>query len=390
MKIIKVNARLIPVFRDAGFDLGNADETRKAFESEQQHPHFPAKFIYSRYRNPTVTAVEESLAEIEGSAWSLLTQSGMSAIDTALSVFQASGNLKPWLFFSEIYGGTNTFIDKVLTGRRGVNIQRFKPSAARYDPERFRETVNTLKPAVVYFEAVSNPMLIVVPAGEIIAAAKENGARVIIDNTFATPYLWKPLDDGADLVIHSGTKYLSGHGNLSAGVISGNDETLLKELLEYRKLVGHMISPDDASRLGSFLKTFSLRMERHCTNASELARLLHTHPAVEKVLYPGLPDHPSYTEAKALFDDQGWGGIVTFDLAGKDLREKALHRDRFIQNLEKHIHLVPTLGDADTILLPIEPVWGDKYHEPGMIRLSAGLEPTDDLTGIINRALEKI
>ena len=390
MKKITVNSRMVPVFRDTGFDFRNAEETRQAFADELGHPHNPENFIYSRYRNPTVTAVEMEVAHLEGANWSLLTQSGMSAIEMALSVFQHAGNTKPWLFFSEIYGGTNSFIDKVLVARRGLKIYRFVTNGDRHDLNVLEQMIDKIKPGLVYFEAVSNPMLITAPARRVIRLAREAGARVLVDNTFLTPWLWKPLQDDADLVIHSATKYLSGHGNLSAGVVSGNDEALLQELIEYRKLVGHMLSPDDAYRLGSFIKSFDLRMERHCQNASALADLLRGHPSVERVLYPGLEDHPTHPEAKELTGDRGYGGMITFDMMGKDKDNKQENRDKLIELLRDKIPLVPTLGDADTILLPIEPVWGDKYPEPGMIRLSAGLEDTRTLLSILKTALGKI
>jgi len=390
MKKITVNTRFVPVFRDAGFDLRDAQLAAKAFGQEHDHPHHPEEFIYSRYRNPTVVSVEEQLSTIEESEWALLTQSGMSAIDTALSLFQHKEKAGTWLFFSEIYGGTNTYIDEVLAARRGIPVERFVTEGNRHDMNELNILLKRLRPQFVYFETVSNPMLIVADGEEIIRMAKSAGSRVIVDNTFTTPYLWKPLQAGADLVVHSATKYLSGHGDLSAGVICGTDRELMKEAIKYRKLVGHMLSPDDAYRLGSFLRTFSLRFKQHCINAEAIAGELDHHPAVERVLYPGLQNHPTHAEAKKLFGDKGYGGMITFDLAGKTPGEKREKRDLFIQAVSEYIHLVPTLGDTDTILLPIEPVWGEKYPVPGMIRLSAGIEPTEEITGIIRKALDKL
>ncbi len=382
-----VNTRFTPVYRDAGFNLGDAEKAAAAFRAEQDHPHDPGDYIYSRYRNPTVVAVEEQLAAVEGSAWALLTQSGMSAIDIALSVFQWAGEGRPWLFFSEIYGGTNSFIDEVLIRRRGLDIRRFVTGGERHDLQALERLLQEIKPDVVYFEAISNPMLIVADGREIIRMAREAGSVVIIDNTFATPWLWKPLQDGADMVIHSVTKYLAGHGNLTAGAICGNDPGLLKELIKYRKLTGHMLSPDDAARLGDYLRTFPLRVQQHCYNALRVARELDRHPAVGKVMYPGLETHPTHREAVELFGKRGYGGVVTFDLAGENDEEKRRRRDRFVRAVSDNIPLVPTLGDTGTILLPIEPVWGDKYHAPGMIRLSVGIEPAGDLLKVIRKGL---
>jgi cystathionine beta-lyase/cystathionine gamma-synthase len=385
----KINTRRVPVYRDAAFDLRDADTTVAAFDADSENPLEIKDFIYSRYRNPTVMAVEERLAALEGAAWAFLTQSGMAAIDTALSVFQEAGRERPWLFFSEIYGGTNTFIDEVLVRRRGITVHRFSGAKDHYDLEALQRMLEELHPALLYFEAVSNPMLTVADGQQVIRMAKEAGAAVIIDNTFATPYLWKPLADGADLVVHSATKYLSGHGNMLAGVVCGRDRALAGEVNVYRKLTGHLLPPDEAARLGDQMLTFSLRMERHCHNALQVARLLAQHPAVEKVYFPGLEEHPTHAEALRLFGGRGYGGMVTFDMAGGDDEEKRSNRDRFIRSVAEEITLMPTLGNTETTLLPIEAVWGDQYPGAGMIRMSVGIEETEELKEVIRRGLEE-
>jgi len=183
------------------------------------------------------------------------------------------------------------------------------------------------------------------------------------------------------------TKYLSGHGNISAGVICGNDDNILHSAIEYRKFIGHMLSPDDAYRLETQIKTFSLRFNRQCENASRLAKLLEKHPIVEKVWFPGLPSHVTHSIARKLFNDKGYGGMITFDLKGKDKIEKGVRRDKFISLVAEKIKLIPTLGDPHTILMPVESVWGVKYPEPGIIRLSCGYEEYDELENTIKEAL---
>lgn len=385
-----INTTRIPVYRDAGFYLEDAGTTKKAFQDELEHRRSPDKYIYSRYRNPTVAAAEETMMALEGCAWAILTQSGMAAIDVALSLFQKGSGSGEWLFFSEIYGGTNSFIDRVLIEKRGLDIHRFHATEGRYDIELLEDQLSRLKPRLVYFEVISNPMLIVADAVPIINLAKKAGAAVIVDNTFATPLLWNPLSHGADLVIHSATKYLAGHGNLTAGVLCGNDPQLGKMAIEYRKLVGHMLSPDDAYRLNDMVKSFEIRFTRHCENAEKLAVLLDNHPAIDTVLYPGLPGHPTHLLAKDLFHAKGYGGMITFDLSGTTNSKKERNRDRFIERVSDRIRLIPTLGDAETILLPVEAVWGEKYPLPGMIRLSVGIEPFDELEATISRALDNL
>ena len=179
---------------------------------------------------------------------------------------------------------------------------------------------------------------------------------------------------GADLVIHSATKYLAGHGNISAGVICGNSNKLMQKAIEYRKLVGHMISPDDASRLGDQLKTFNLRFSKQCTSANKLAHFLNKSPKIYKVFYPGLDKHPTYNEASDMFSGKGYGAMITFQLAGEDNVQKREKCDLFIEKISEHFHLIPTLGDVETIFLPVDAVWADKYPFPGTIRLSIGIE----------------
>lgn len=390
MKAKIVKSTRTPLYRDAGFYLEDIPTAKKAFSDELSHPRDPDLYIYSRYRNPNVVATEEQLMKIEGAEWALLTESGLAAIDVALSIFQKNNKPNRWLFFTEIYGGTNSFIDKVFVERRGIEAIRFAPDGDSYSLEAFENVMRDSKPEIVFFEAISNPMLITVDGDAIIKIAKKYGAKVIVDNTFATPLLWKPLRSGADLVIHSVTKYLSGHGNLSAGVLLGNDLDLLSSAIEYRKLVGHMLSPDDAYRLLDMLKTFNMRFEKHCLNASAIANFLNSHPIIEKVLYPGLESHPTYNEASKLFKGKGFGAMVTFDIKGSNIAEKAQRCNQFIQQVADSIPLVPTLGDADTILMPVEPVWGDKYPFPGMIRLSVGIEDKEELINVIGKALNSI
>ncbi|NLE36053.1 MAG: aminotransferase class I/II-fold pyridoxal phosphate-dependent enzyme [Bacteroidales bacterium] len=388
MKKREINSVRTPVYRDSGFELPTAGATSGAFAAETEHEREPDLYIYSRYRNPTVVAAEEAVMELEGCDWALLAQSGMAAIDIALSIFQEAGRQRSWLFFSEIYGGTLSYISSVLQKRRGLEVSFFMPAKGRYDYARLEKTLADARPDVLYFETISNPLLIVAEGRRVIELGKKYGARVIVDNTFATPMLWKPLDDGADLVIHSATKYLSGHGNLTAGVICGNDKALMQSAVEYRKFVGHMLSPDDAYRLQTQMASFSLRFRQQCDNASDVASLLNSSEKVSRVLYPGLEAHVTHVAASELTGGRGYGAMITFDLAGASPEARRKNRDRFIGAVYPEIRLIPTLGDNHTILMPVEPVWGARYPEPGMIRLSVGYEDNERLVAIIKRGLE--
>lgn len=390
MKKREVNSSRLPVYRDAGFELYDSATTAKAFKEESEHKRVPENYIYSRYRNPTVVSAEDEIMKIEGSSWALLTQSGMSAIDVALSVFQNGKETGPWLFFTEIYGGTISFIESILKKRRGLDIHYFSPENGDYNLVEFEKVVSELKPELIYIESVSNPMLIVANVSELIKIAKKSGAKVVVDNTFATPLLYKPLEEGADLVIHSATKYFSGHGNISAGVVCGNDKNIMQSAIEYRKFVGHMLSPDDAYRLQTQLLTFKIRFHQQCENAMKLAEFLSWQKVIEKVWYPGLKNHPTHRNAVKIFKCEGFGAMITFDFAGSDKVEKRYRRDKFISFVSDKIKLIPTLGDPHTILMPVEAVWGTKYPEPGMIRLSVGFEEYKELETTISSALEAI
>jgi cystathionine beta-lyase/cystathionine gamma-synthase len=389
MKRKPVNSSRIPVYRDAGFELFDAETTKKAFSRETENEQIPDLFIYSRYRNPTVIAAEEEIMKLEECQWALLTQSGMSAIDTALSVFQKGELTKPWLFFSEIYGGTISFAESVLKKRRGLQIHSFNPVDEKYDLTEFEKITMNIRPEVIYVETISNPMLIVTDIEHVIRLAHKLGSKVIIDNTFATPMLYKPLASGADIVVHSATKYFSGHGNLTAGVICGNNASLMKAAIEYRKLVGHMISPDDAYRLNTQIQTFELRFREQCRNAVRITEILKDHTGVRKVWYPGLLYHKTHKEAVKLFGKKGFGAMITFDFEGSTDNIKKRKRDTFIKAVSEKIKLIPSLGDPKTILMPVESVWGAKYPEPGMIRLSIGFENQNELAETISEALDK-
>jgi cystathionine beta-lyase/cystathionine gamma-synthase len=272
--------------------------------------------------------------------------------------------------------------------RRGIEMTRFKieEKEERYDLDRLAEMLDTKKPKLIFFETISNPLLIVADGDKIIQMAKERNIKVVIDNTFATPYLWRPLKSGADIVIHSATKYLSGHGNILAGVVCGNDPEIKKQTMIYRKLMGPILSPDDAYRLGTQLKTFHIRFTTQCENAYQLAQRLEKHEAVEKVRYPGLRSHVTFKEAKELFNGKGFGGMINVNLRGG--REAC---DLFVEKAADVVSYTPTLGDPETILLHASTVWGEeRFPYPGMLRLSVGFESYEELEKGILNALDEI
>ena len=180
MKRKEINSPRVPVYRDSGFELYDADTASAAFNSETAHKREPDMYIYSRYRNPTVVSAEQEIMKLEKCKWALLTQSGMSAIDTALSLFQHGKETRPWLFFTEIYGGTISYIESVLKMRRGLDIHYFTPANGKYNLNEFEKVLSALKPEFVYIETISNPMLIVADVTEITRTAKSTGLRLLL------------------------------------------------------------------------------------------------------------------------------------------------------------------------------------------------------------------
>ena len=170
-------------------------------------------------------------------------------------------------------------------------------------------------------------------------------------------------------------------------MICGNDTELMKSAIEYRKFVGHMLSPDDAYRLQTQIQSFDLRFSRQCDSASKLAEYLNGSPLIREVWFPGLKSHSTHVIADKLFKGKGFGAMITFDFDGKDKEEKRSRRDNFIDLVSEKIKLIPTLGDSSTILMPVEAVWGTKYPEPGMIRLSVGFEEYIELEDTIKKAM---
>lgn len=388
MQIRPQRSKRLPIYRNAGFLFDTIDEAAEVFAKEESYPQSADRFSYTRYGSPNVAETELRLAEIEGSSWAVLCASGMAAIDTALSAFQRGAETGAWLFFSELYGGTNDYIDNVLARKRGIDIARFYPTAGqeRYDILELEKLLDRLNPALLYFEPITNPLLIVSDGNRIIEMAKERKIAVVVDNTFATPRLWRPLDHGADIVVHSATKYLGGHGNLTAGVACGNSSDIRKAAMLYRKYVGNILSPDDAYRLGAQVQTFELRFERQCENASRLARTIAGHPAVGRVRYPGLETHTTHAEAVHTFGERGFGAMLNIDFQGG--RAAA---DAFVKAASKAISYVPTLGDPTTIMLHVSTVWGEeRFPHPGMVRVSVGFEPYDQLESGVLRALDEI
>jgi cystathionine beta-lyase/cystathionine gamma-synthase len=338
-----------------------------------------AKFLYSRYGNPTVTAVEKRLALLEGTEAALLLSSGQAATTTALLGLLSAGD--EVVCSSAIYGGTLHLLADLLS-KFGVRA-RF----ATLDELTRPESVLTGSTKMLWFESPINPTLRCVDIEAVTRACRAGGVLSVIDNTFASPINQQPIAMGVDLVMHSATKYLNGHSDVTAGVLAG-PARLIEPIFKAQKMLGTILDPSAAYSLGRGLKTLPVRMERHNANAMAVARFLSQDARVETVYYPGLESHPDHAIAKRQM--RGFGGMVCVDVGGG--YERAA---RFFDRL-KVFNRAASLGGVESLCsLPVlTSQWGLSDEElaragvtKSMARLSVGLEDADDLIADLEQAL---
>ncbi|MEM1584207.1 MAG: cystathionine gamma-synthase family protein [Nitrososphaerota archaeon] len=337
---------------------------------------------YSREENLTVESLENVITELEEGGDSLCFSSGMAAISTIY--FSTLRKYDQIVLSAESYGTTLQLGEKLR--EFGIDVQVSWP-----ETENIIESINR-KTKLVLIEVVTNPTLRVFNIREIAEVCRENKTILVVDNTFATPYLYKPLKDGVDIVLHSLTKYLSGHNDVLGGSITSSKEKIL-ELWDWRRMLGTIIPPFEAFLIIRGLKTFELRMEKHCKNALIIAEHLQEHPKITEVLYPGLTSNKYHDIAKKLFNNKGFGGVVSFRIKGGE--EEVV---RLMKNL-KIIKPAPSLGGAESILtypvisaaMTMPKDLRDKLGiKEDLLRLSVGLEDVEDLIEDIDKALASI
>ena len=362
-----------PIYETTTFIFENAEEVRDYNEGRS------AKFLYSRYSNPTIVEVEKTIAALEAADAALVLSSGQAATTTALLALAKAGD--EVVCSSAIYGGTLHLLTELLT-RFGIRA-RF----ASIDELRRPESVLTDATKLLWFESPINPTLRCVDIAAIASACRARGVTSIIDNTFASPINQQPVTMGIDVVMHSATKYLNGHSDITAGVLTGR-AALIAEMLKIRKMIGTVLDPSAAYALGRGLKTLSVRMERHNSNALAVAKWLDGDSRVETVYYPGLESHPDHAIAKRQM--RGFGGMVCIDLGGDYSRASRLF-DRL-----RVFRRAASLGGVESLCsLPVlTSQWGHSDDElrragvtRGMARLSVGLEDLDDLIADLDQAL---
>ncbi len=373
-----------PIYASTTFSHPNIETTDRVLGGEQEG------YSYARYDNPTVRAFEEALASLEApdgvpGARAFAFASGMAATHAALAAAELT-NGATVLAAEQLYGSTATLLVQVF-GAGGVET-RFVDA---YDLGAVEKKVAELKPRAVVVESISNPLLRVADVPRISEITRAAGAALIVDNTFGTPCLQRPLDLGADIVVHSATKYLSGHGDLTAGVVACGPpyDTAVEQI---RKLVGGVLGPFEAWLAHRGLKTLPLRMERQCRNAREIAVRLASHPRVAKVNHPSLAGHPDHETARRVLSDTG--GLVSFELAEGD-REAAFV---FLNALELCVK-APSLGDVYTLAIhpatsshrELSPARRERLGVgENLVRLSVGIEHPEDIAADIEQALEQL
>ncbi|WP_163564604.1 cystathionine gamma-synthase [Helicobacter suis] len=341
----------------------------------------PKGYEYSRSGNPTRFALEELIADLEGGVKGFAFASGLAGIHAVFSLFQTGDHI---LISDDVYGGTFRLLDKVLL--------KFGLSYTSIDTSDLSQIKQAIKPnsKALYLESPSNPLLKITDIKASADLAKSHNLLTIVDNTFATPYFQNPLQLGADIVIHSATKYLGGHSDLIAGLVTTNKENLATEIGFYQNAIGGILSPQDSWLLQRGIKTLGVRMEEHQKNALRVAEFLTTHPQVQTTYYPGLPTHPNHHLAKTQM--RGFSGVLSFSLKKE---EKAI---AFVQALKLFI-LGESLGGVESLVeipavmthasIPKEKREAAGIKE-GLVRLSVGIEHSEDLIEDLDQAFQLV
>jgi methionine-gamma-lyase len=370
----QTGAHNTPIYQTSTFAFKNVQDGADKFAGEKEG------YIYTRLGNPTQSALEEKMAALEGAEAAIATASGMSAISASVMAVAYAGD--HILAHDCLYGCTHSLMEEILP-RYGIEVTFADLSDLDNVDEYLQDNTK-----LVYLETPSNPTLNLVDIEEISKKAHAAGAKVIVDNTFMTPYLQNPLALGADMVVHSATKYIGGHGDAIAGIIAGKEEMLAEIRMTTLKDFGGIISPFNAWLLLRGLKTLPIRVDKHTENAMEVAEFLEAHDKVERVFYPGLESHPQHDLAKK--QASGFGSMISFELkGGYAAGEKMMNN----VNLAT---LAVSLGDVDTLIqhpasMTHAPVPREERLAAGitdgLVRISIGIEDVEDIIADLDNSL---
>jgi len=370
----QTGAHNTPIYQTSTFAFKNVQDGSAKFAGEKEG------YIYTRLGNPTQSALEEKMAALEGAEAAIATASGMAAISSSVMAVAFAGD--HILAHDCLYGCTHSLMEEILP-RYGIEVTFADLSTLDNIEANMQDNTK-----LVYLETPSNPTLNLVDIEEISKKAHAAGAKVIVDNTFMTPYLQSPLALGADIVVHSATKYIGGHGDTIAGIIVGKAEMLTDIRMTTLKDFGGIISPFNAWLLLRGLKTLPIRVDKHTENATEVAEFLEAHDKVERVFYPGLESHPQHDLAKK--QASGFGSMISFELkGGYEAGEKMM-------NSVNLATLAVSLGDVDTLIqhpasMTHAPVPREERLAAGitdgLVRISIGIEDVEDIIFDLKGAL---
>ncbi len=336
---------------------------------------------YARSGNPTRNYLEDQLAALENGAKGFAFSSGLAAIHAVLGIFSPGDHI---VIGNTIYGGTFRLINQFF--------KRWDLKVTSVDTQDLAAVENAIQSTTkaIYFETVANPLLKVTSVKAISKIAKRHGLLTIVDNTFLTPYLQQPLDLGADIVVHSATKYLGGHSDVVAGIAVARDQAIADRIYFNQNGIGSVLSPADSNLIRRGIQTLAVRLDRHVSNAAKIVNFLQSRPEIAKVYYPGIAGTKDYEIATA--ELKGYGGIISFEL------QKGFDAIKFVENLNL-IQLAVSLGAVESLielpykmthaeLSPQEQLKAGITHQ--LVRLSVGIEDPKDLIGDLTQSLDRL
>lgn len=338
-------------------------------------------FDYTRSSNPTRQVLEENLAAIDSGKYAVSFASGMSAVDSCFKLLSAGDHI---VCGDDVYGGVTRLLDNV-TANQGIDVSYVDTT----NPDAVRNVI-TPKTRMLWIETPTNPLLKVSDLEEMVKIAKENDILLGVDSTFATPVFLRPLEYGADIVMHSTTKYLAGHNQIIGGVIITNHQHVYEKMKYIQKTIGAVSSPFDCWLNLSGLKTLHLRMKRHEESALAIAEFLEGHSKIDRVLYPGLASHPQHAIAKAQMS--GFSGMIAFELTGGTEAGKQLMNHVQLCGLAESLGSVETMITHPASMTHVDVPAEDRRKRgltDGLVRLSVGIEDVEDIIADLESALEK-
>lgn len=368
-----------PIYQTSTFVFETAEQGGRRFALEEEG------YIYSRLGNPTTAVLEGTVAKLEHGEAAVATSSGIGAISSTLWTFLKAGD--HLIADKTLYGCTFAFMNHGLT-KFGIDVSFIDTSDIELVKKEMKPNTR-----IIYLETPANPNLKITDLKAVSEVAHTNpNTLVVVDNTFATPYLQNPLLLGADIVVHSATKYLNGHGDVVAGFAVSKKEYIDQiRLVGVKDMTGSVLGPQEAYYLIRGLKTFELRMKQHCANAEKIANYLNNHPKVEKVYYPGLATHVGHEIAKKQM--KGYGGMISFELKG------GIEAGKTLLNSLQLCHIAVSLGDTETLIQHPASMTHSPYTREerlaagitdGLVRLSVGLEDVQDIIDDLEYGLSKI